>query len=116
MAQWAVEHSGGHWASERLFQHDAVSVPVRGRTSGTTCCSWPVSRREPWRSARSRRTGDDTLLVAYARRAFDDPPPADRAGPMVPRAFPAAATALDATTTGGWPRRFGREPTGGPGW
>jgi hypothetical protein len=72
MAQWAVIIPAEQWATERLFQHDTVTVA----------------------GSFEARPGDDVVLVAgehavalgrfasateitYVRRAFDEPTPAD---------------------------------------
>ena len=89
MAQWAVGIPADTWATERLFQHDAVSVPGKGPEAGDDVL---LVAGEPPRAvalgtvAESR---DDTLLVTYTRRAFDDPAPADDL------AFAESVTALE---------------------
>ena len=89
MAQWAVSIPADTWASERLFQHDAVSVPGKGPEMGDDVL---LVAGEPPRAVALGAVAevrDDTLLVTYARRAFDDPAPADEL------AFSESVTALD---------------------
>ncbi len=77
MAQWAVSIPADTWASERLFQHDAVSVPGKGPETGDDVL---LVAGEPARAVAVgtvRDVGDDTLMVAYTHRAFDEPAPAD---------------------------------------
>jgi hypothetical protein len=77
MAQWAVSIPADTWAIERLFQHDAVSVPGKGPDAGDDVL---LVAGEPPRAVALgtvRETGDDILLVAYTRRAFDEPAAAD---------------------------------------
>jgi hypothetical protein len=77
MAQWAVSIPADTWAEERLFQHDAVSVPGKGPEAGDDVL---LLAGEPPRAVALgtvRDVGDDMLLVAYTRRAFDDSAAAD---------------------------------------
>jgi hypothetical protein len=77
MAQWVVRIPPGTWASERLIQHDAVTLPGEGPDAGDDVL---LVAGEPPRAVALgtvRDVRDDTLLVAYTRRAFDDPVPAD---------------------------------------
>jgi hypothetical protein len=102
MAQWAVTIPADIWASERLFQHDAVSVPGKGPAIGDDVL---LVAGEPPRAVALgtvAEVGDDTLLVTYARRAFDEPPPADLA-------LSEGATALDADDYRRMAAALGRE-------
>jgi hypothetical protein len=77
MAQWAVSIPADTWANERLFQHDTVSVPGKGPEAGDDVL---LVAGEPPRAVAIgtvRDAGVDVLLVAYTRRAFDEPAPAD---------------------------------------
>jgi hypothetical protein len=77
MAQWAVIIPADMWASERLFQHDAVSVPGKGPDAGDDVL---LLAGQPLRAVALgtvRDVRDDTLLVAYTRRSFDEPVPTD---------------------------------------
>jgi hypothetical protein len=77
MAQWAVSIPADTWAVERLFQHDTVSVPGKGPDTGDEVL---LLGGEPARAVALgtvKEVRDDTLLVAYTRRAFDEPLPAD---------------------------------------
>ena len=69
MAQWAVSIPADIWASERLFQHDAVSVPGNGPAAGDDVLL--VAGEPPRAVALGTVTEarDDTLLVkeSYAR-------------------------------------------------
>ena len=77
MAQWAVGIPADTWASERLFQHDTVSVPGKGPDTGDDVL---LVAGEPARTVALgtvKEVRDDALLVAYTRRAFEEPAPAD---------------------------------------
>ena len=77
MAQWAVGIPADTWATERLFQHDAVSVPGKGPEAGDDVLLVAGDPPRAVALGTVAEARDDTLLVTYARRAFDDPAPAD---------------------------------------
>ena len=77
MAQWAVGIPADIWATERLFQHDAVSVPGKGPEAGDDVLLVAGDPPRAVALGAVAEARDDTLLVTYARRAFDDPAPAD---------------------------------------
>jgi hypothetical protein len=102
MAQWAVIIPAEQWATERLFYHDTLTVAGPAGTaapaSGSPASGSPASGSP---ASGSPASGDDVLLiaggdlpravalgnikevhdgellVAYRRRAFDAPVPAD---------------------------------------
>jgi hypothetical protein len=63
MAQWAVVIPADLWATERLFDHDAVTLPGSGPADGDEVLL--VAGAEP------QVVAEGALLVAYRRRAFD---------------------------------------------
>jgi hypothetical protein len=105
MAHWAVIIPDDRWATERLFSHDTLAVPdlaVPGRTGGTAQDGDDVlllaGADRPSVVALGRVDGPG--VVAYTRRSFDRPTPADRLildGPATPideDAFVSHATRL----------------------
>jgi hypothetical protein len=71
MAQWAVVIPADLWATERLFDHDAVSLPGSGPADGDEVLL--VAGAEPQVVALGtvKEVAEGALLVAYRRRAFD---------------------------------------------
>jgi hypothetical protein len=71
MAQWAVVIPAELWATERLFDHDAVTVPGSGPVDGDEVLL--VAGAEPQAVALGtvKDVAGGVLLVAYLRRAFD---------------------------------------------
>jgi hypothetical protein len=81
MAQWAVTIPADRWATERLFQHDTLTVAAAPAVQ-------PAPDDEVLLVAGSDRPrlvglgtvvkqGGDELVIAYRRRAFDEPVAAD---------------------------------------
>lgn len=104
MAQWAVHIPADTWAGERLFQHDAVSVPGNGPEAGDDVL---LVAGEPQRAVALgtvRDVGDDTLLVTYTRRVFDEPAAADEL------TLSESVTALDAADYRRMAEALGRDP------
>ena len=76
MAQWSVIIPDEQWATERLFQHDVVTV-----ASGPTEASAGdevllVAEDHVVAVARVEKTDGGDLVLGYLRRAFDEPVPA----------------------------------------
>jgi hypothetical protein len=92
MAHWAVIIERGRWATERLFRHDTVAVPGTGSVPGAGAGPAPSTGDDVLVVAGGEQpavvalgqvcrndaaNGAPELVVAYLRRAFDDPAPAD---------------------------------------
>jgi hypothetical protein len=89
MAQWAVIIPAERWATERLFHHDTLTVaglagvePAPGDEVLVVADEQPpqvVALGSIDGSAAARRGahGVPELVVAYRRRSFDEPVPAD---------------------------------------
>ena len=74
MAHWAVIIPADRWATERLFQHDTLALdPVPEAAAGDDVLL--VAGDEPQAVALGRFTS--TAEIAYTRRAFEEPVPAD---------------------------------------
>ncbi|HET6534159.1 MAG TPA: hypothetical protein VFH03_26560 [Actinoplanes sp.] len=73
MGQWAVIIPADRWATERLFQHDTLAATVPGAQPGDEVLL--VVGAEPQAVATGRVIS--TTEVAYTRRAFEQPVPAD---------------------------------------
>ena len=87
MAQWAVIIPAEQWATERLFYHDTLTVASPAGTAAPASGP-PVSGDDVLLIAgcdlpravalgNIKEVHDGELLVAYRRRAFDAPVPAD---------------------------------------
>jgi len=76
MAHWAVVVPAELWATERLFQHDTLTLPGGGPAGGDDVVL--IAGDEPRAVALGRvaDTAGDAMLVAYTRRAFDAGVPA----------------------------------------
>jgi hypothetical protein len=102
MAQWAVVIPADQWASERLFDRDAVTVPGSGPIGGDEVLL--VAGAEPRAVALGlvKDVAEGALLVAYTRRAFDaaatvaDVELGDAVTPLEPEAFARLAARLGA--------------------
>jgi len=78
MAQWAVVIPADQWATERLFEHDTLTVAGPGAAS-------PAVDDEVLLVAgpfvvglgRVAKEGGGELVISYTRRAFDEPVAAD---------------------------------------
>jgi hypothetical protein len=105
MAQWAVVIPAGLWATERLFQHDTLTVAGSPEAS-------PVPDDEVLLVAgeavvglgRVAKEGGGELVIAYTRRAFDEPVP------LAEPALTGAVTALDAEVYRRYAARLGAGP------
>lgn len=100
MAQWAVIIPADRWATERLFQHDTVTI---AGTAGLVAADDEVllvAGGEVVALARATKSEGDDLVLAYRRRAFDDPVPAAgltpgvQVTPVEPATFRRLAAAL----------------------
>lgn len=105
MAQWAVVVPAELWATERLFQHDTLTV------AGSPGAS-PVPDDEVLLVAgetvvglgRVAKEGGGELVIAYTRRAFDEP------APLAGLELTDAVTALDAEVYRRHAARLGDDP------
>jgi hypothetical protein len=77
MRQWAVSIPADTWATERLFQHQTVSVPGKGPDPDDDVLLLAGEPTQAVALGTVREVRDDMLILAYTRRAFDDPVPAD---------------------------------------
>jgi hypothetical protein len=82
MAQWAVIIPADRWATERLFHHDTLAVQgVTGVRPGAGDDVLVVAggpQPQVVALARVNQVADaGAVLLAYTRRAFDSPEPAD---------------------------------------
>jgi hypothetical protein len=81
MAQWAVIIPAERWATERLFQHETLSLsvpsaaPVEGGRPAAGDDAVLITGDEQQAVALGRFTGEGE--IAYIRRAFDEPVPVD---------------------------------------
>ncbi|GAA4931878.1 hypothetical protein [Actinoplanes utahensis] len=88
MAQFVVIIPETQWATERLFQHDAVTVPASGAAEiGDEVLL--VAEDQVVALARVEKTDGAELSLWYLRRAFDEPVPAAglAAGPVDEETF-----------------------------
>ncbi|MEU4158496.1 hypothetical protein [Actinoplanes sp. NPDC026670] len=94
MAQFVVIIPEGQWATERLFQHDAVTVPaVDSAEVGDEVLL--VAEEQVVALTRVEKS-DDELALWYLRRAFDEAIP-----------FEGTAGAIDEETFQRYARRLG---------
>ena len=82
MAQWAVIVEADRWATERLFHHDTLAVEGAGcltpEPGDEVLVVAAGAQPQVVALARVRQVAaEGALLVAYTRRFFDDPAPAD---------------------------------------
>jgi hypothetical protein len=75
MAHWAVIIPADRWATERLFHHETVTVPGAGGTVGDDVLV--LVDDQVVALGRVAAADPDTVAIAYTRRAFDEPVPAD---------------------------------------
>jgi hypothetical protein len=81
MAHWAVVLPADRYATERLFSHNSLTVPGLDATHPAAAGDdvLVLAGEEPVLVALGRvRPDGDGLVVAYTRRSFDEPAPADR--------------------------------------
>jgi hypothetical protein len=97
MAGWAVIIPAEQWATERLYHHDSVTVPVSASAvgaddevllvadGGVVALARAAKADRDKTADRDKATADadaasaagDQLVLTYLRRAFDAPVPAD---------------------------------------
>ena len=75
MAQWAVIIPAGQWATERLFEHDVVTVPAGSVPAAAGDEALLVAEDQVVAVARVEKPAGGELVLAYLRRAFDSPVP-----------------------------------------
>ena len=100
MGHWAVMIPADLWAGERLFHHDSVRLPGTGPAAGDDILLVAGDGRHAVALGSARDSRRGTLLVSYARRAFDDPVRVDdlklvdAVTPLDPETFAAVAARL----------------------
>jgi hypothetical protein len=96
MAQFVVTVPDEQWATERLFQHDVVTLQdgPAGVAVGDEVLL--VAEDQVVALARVEKTDDGRLSLWYLRRAFDEPVPAEglSSGPVAEEAFRRLSTRL----------------------
>ncbi|GAA1599320.1 hypothetical protein [Actinoplanes couchii] len=94
MAQFVVIIPEGQWATERLFQHDAVTIGFSGKAEiGDEVLL--VAEEQVVALARVEKADGGELSLWYLRRAFDEPVPASLIeGPIDEATFQRFAAAL----------------------
>jgi hypothetical protein len=80
MAQWAVVVAADRWATERLFQHGTLTV-AGGAGVAVDDEVLLVADGDVVALTQAVDVEDGRLVLAYLRRAFDEPVPVD--GPLV---------------------------------
>jgi hypothetical protein len=87
MAQWAVVIPAERWAQERLFHHGSltVAVPVSDVSGLSRVFAGDdvllIAGKHVVAVGRVALVADDALEIAYVRRLFDAPVPADELKP-----------------------------------
>lgn len=100
MAQWAVVIPADRWATERLFQHETVTVAGAAGAVAADDEVLLVAGGEVVALARATKADGDDLVLTYLRRAFDEPVPAEgltpgaAVTPVEPATFRRLAAAL----------------------
>jgi hypothetical protein len=84
MAVWAVTIPADRWATERLFHHDTLTVP--GSAAGVAVDDEVllVAGGGVVALTQAVRADGDDLVLAYVRRAFDEPAPFESLGEAGP--------------------------------
>jgi hypothetical protein len=80
MAQWAVIIPADRWATERLFHHDTVTVGSAAPEVRPDDEVLLVADGGVVALARAAKAKGDGLVLAYVRRAFDEPVAAGELG------------------------------------
>lgn len=81
MAQFVVIIPDRQWATERLFQHDAVTLADGPAGAAVGDEVLLVAGEQVVALARVEKTGGGELALWYLRRSFDEPVPAEGLAP-----------------------------------
>jgi hypothetical protein len=84
MAQWVVIIPAERWAQERLFHQDSLTVAAAGAGVVAGDDVLLVAGDHVVAVGRVALVADDALEIAYVRRLFDAPVPADDLKPVAP--------------------------------
>ena len=77
MAHWSVIIPDEQWATERLFQHDVVTVAGGPADAAAGDEVLVVAEQNVVALARVEKIDGGELVLGYRRRAFDEPVPAE---------------------------------------
>jgi len=77
MSEWAVIIPAAQWATERLFHNESVTVAVSSGAVAPDDEVLLVADDHVVALARAVKTDGDDLVLAYLRRSFDEPVPAE---------------------------------------
>ncbi|WP_250027949.1 hypothetical protein [Paractinoplanes maris] len=120
MAQWAVIIPADRWATERLFHHDTVTVSGGAGPVDPDDEVLLVVGGEVVALAHAVKADGDDLVLAYQRRAFDEPVPATELGldetevriaPVGPEAFHRLAGAIGRASAAAGPAAVAEKKT-----
>ncbi|GLY95475.1 hypothetical protein Acsp02_27300 [Actinoplanes sp. NBRC 103695] len=106
MAQWAVIIPADRWATERLYEHDTLTVDLAGPAAGDDAVLIAADDDDRQAVALGRFTAPGE--ISYVRRAFDEPVPAGDLTLTDP------VTALDHESFDRVATRIGRPPVRTP--
>ena len=101
MAQWAVIIPADRWATERLFQNDTVTVAGGAGAVAADDEVLLVADGAVVALTRAVKSDGDGLVLAYLRRAFDEPVPADELTAATPLASAGSVTAAGSVAAAG---------------
>jgi hypothetical protein len=96
MAHWAVVIPADLWATERLFQHDTLTVA--GSAAAPDDEVLLIAGEAVVGLGRVTKEGGGELVIAYVRRAFEEPAPLGDLASLGGSAVAGAVIALDAET------------------
>ncbi|MEV6298045.1 hypothetical protein AB0M02_01415 [Actinoplanes sp. NPDC051861] len=98
MAQWSMILPDEQWATERLFQHDVVTVAGAPADASAGDDVLVVAEDNVVALARVEKIDGGDLVLGYQRRAFDEPLPAEglTGGPVDATTFRRLAERLGA--------------------
>jgi len=77
MSEWAVILPAAQWATERLFHNESVTVAVPASAVAPDDEVLLVADDHVVALARAVKSDGDDLVLAYLRRSFDEPVPAE---------------------------------------
>jgi hypothetical protein len=77
MAQWSVIIPDEQWATERLFQHDVVTVAGGPAEAAAGDDVIVIAEQNVVALARVEKADSGDLVLGYQRRVFDEPVPAE---------------------------------------